>query len=188
VSSGFEGLIFDCDGTLIDSMPVHWHAWSAVTRRHGLVFTEDRFYALGGVPAGHILQMLCQEQGVEVDVNAVAEEKEQSFLSYVDKVKPIEPVVAIVREWQGRVPMAVATGGIRPIIPDILEQLDLLRFFETVVTSQDVTRQKPAPDIFLEAARRIRVSPAKCRAFEDTDLGMKAIQSAGMDAVDVRLM
>ncbi|HBF03668.1 MAG TPA: HAD family hydrolase, partial [Verrucomicrobiales bacterium] len=80
------------------------------------------------------------------------------------------------------------TGGVKPIIPDLLRQLDLLDYFETVVTSEDVTRQKPAPDIFLEAARRIGVEPQRCRAYEDTDLGMQAIRAAGMEAVDVRLM
>jgi len=155
---------------------------------HGLIFPEDRFYALGGVPSWQIIEMLSQEQGVKVDAHAVSKEKEEAYIPYLDQVVPIESVMAIVRDWHGKVPMAVATGGIHAVIRPMLERLDLLRYFETVVTSEDVVHQKPAPDIFLEAARRIEVDPAKCRAYEDTDLGMQAIQSAGMEAVDVRQM
>ena len=82
--------------------------------------------------------------------------------------------------------MAVASGGTKPIIEQVLEQLRIRPLFQAVVTNEDVVRQKPAPDIFLEAARRIGVAPERCRAYEDTDLGMQAIRAAGMEAVDVR--
>lgn len=183
-----EGLIFDCDGTLVDSMPAHWLAWEEVTKRHGLKFTKDRFYALGGMPSWQIIEMLSQEQGVPVDSNAVSHEKEVAYLPYMDQVQPLLPVISIVREWHGQVPMSVATGGVISIIKPLLDQVGLSQYFEAIVTSEDVVNQKPAPDIFLEAARRIQVSPDHCRAYEDTDLGMQAIIAAGMDAVDVRKM
>ncbi len=188
MSDHIKGLIFDCDGTLVDSMPAHWLAWEEVTKRHGLHFPKDRFYSLGGVPSWQIIEMLGKEQGVSVDAHAISHEKEQAYLPYMDRVKPIEPVMAIVREWQGRVPMSVATGGVRSIIEPLLDQVGLSKYFEAIVTSEDVTHQKPAPDIFLEAARRIKVAPSHCRAYEDTDLGMQAIVAAGMEAVDVRGM
>lgn len=188
MSDNIEGLIFDCDGTLVDSMPAHWLAWKEVTLKHGLIFPEERFYSLGGVPSWQIIEMLAEEQGVTVDANAISHEKEEAYLPYMDQVKPILPVVSIVREWHGRVPMSVATGGVRSIIEPLLDQVGLSKYFEAIVTSEDVSRQKPAPDIFLEAARRINIPPIKCRAFEDTDLGMQAIAAAGMDAVDVRKM
>ena len=188
MSHAIEGLIFDCDGTLINSMPVHWLAWQEVTKRHGLHFPEDRFYSLGGVPSWQIIQMLSQEQGVDLDPHAVAQEKEEAFFPQMHRVEPVAAVIDIVRAHHGKLPMAVATGGVKPIIPDLLRQLDLLHYFEAVVTSEDVIHQKPAPDIFLEAARRIGVDPLKCRAYEDTDLGMQAIRAAGMEAVDVRMM
>jgi beta-phosphoglucomutase family hydrolase len=188
MSENIEGLIFDCDGTLVDSMPAHWLAWKEVTERHGLTFPEERFYALGGVPSWQIIEMLSEEQGVSVDARAISQEKEEAYLPYMDQVKPLLPVVSIVREWHGRVPMSVATGGVRSIIEPLLDQAGLSQYFEAIVTSEDVINQKPAPDIFLEAARRINISPTKCRAFEDTDLGMQAIVAAGMEAVDVRKM
>ena len=181
-----KGLIFDCDGTLADTMPLHWHAWQAVARRHRFHFTEDRFYSLGGVPSRDILKMLGQEQGMALDHLAVAREKEAEYLPLIAQVEPINAVVAIVREQHGKIPMAVATGGTRRVITQVLEHIGIGHLFDVLVTSEDVVNQKPAPDIFLEAARRIGVPPRHCRAYEDTDLGMQAIRAAGMEAVDVR--
>ena len=183
------GLIFDCDGTLADTMPLHWRAWCELASRHGLDFPETRFYGLGGVPTRDILKLLAQEQNrPDIDPIALAREKEDLYLHFLPEVGPVEEVVAIAREHRGRIPMAVASGGSRHAIRHILEHLNILDWFDAVVTNEDVTRQKPAPDIFLEAARRIRVEPTRCRAFEDTNLGMQAIRAAGMDAVDIRFM
>jgi beta-phosphoglucomutase-like phosphatase (HAD superfamily) len=103
-------------------------------------------------------------------------------------VQPVHEIVAIARENHGQMPMAVASGGVKPIITQVLEHLGIRHLFEAIVTSEDVRRQKPAPDIFLEAARRIGIPPHECRAYEDTDLGMRAIRDAGMEAIDVRLL
>ncbi len=183
-----KGLIFDCDGTLADTMPLHWRAWSEITSRHGIHFPEDRFYSLGGVPSRDILEMLREEQRLEIDPLAVAKEKELAYLDFMHQVGPIHEVVNIAREHHGKLPMAVASGGIKPIIEKVLIHLGIREYFDAVVTSEDVVKQKPAPDIFLEAARRIGVDPKFCRAYEDTDLGMTAIRSAGMHAIDVRTM
>jgi len=181
-----KGIIFDCDGTLADTMPLHWLAWQTVTAKHGLHFPEDRFYSLGGVPSRDIFKMLCQEQGKNLDCIALSNEKESAYLPFLSQVKEIEVVVAVARANHGKLPMAVASGGQKHIIEQVLEHLKIRHFFDAVVTSEDVKNQKPAPDIFLEAARRIGVPPENCRGYEDTDLGMEAIRSAGMDAVDVR--
>jgi len=181
-----RGIIFDCDGTLADTMPLHWRAWQTVTARHRLHLAEDRFYALGGVPSRDILKLLCQEQKVTLDYLAIAREKEAEYLPLIAQVEPINTVVGVARENYGKIPLAVASGGTRKIIDQVLQHLGIRNLFQTVVTSEDVVNQKPAPDIFLEAARRIGVPAQLCRAYEDTDLGMKAIVAAGMDAVDVR--
>ncbi len=181
-----KGLIFDCDGTLVDSMPVHWRAWRMITERHRLELSEERFYALGGVPSRDILAMLREEQGLTLDPLAVAKEKEVAYLAIFQEVEPIHTVIEIARAHHGKLPMAVASGGTHRVIEQVLENLGIRGLFATVVTSEDVANQKPAPDIFLEAARRIGVSPQCCRAYEDTDLGLQAIRAAGMEAVDVR--
>ena len=189
-TSKFElkGIVFDCDGTLADTMPLHWRAWQMITQRHNLHFPEDRFYSLGGVPSRDILKMLAEEQGRSLDHIAVAHEKENAYLPMMAEVEPIHAVVEIAKTNFGKIPMAVASGGTQPIIVGVLEHLKIRHLFSAVVTSEMVKNQKPAPDIFLEAAKRIGVEPKFCRGYEDTDLGMQAIRSAGMDAVDVRTL
>jgi len=183
-----KGLVFDCDGTLANTMPLHWRAWSLITQRHGLHFPQDRFYALGGVPSRDILKMLAEEQGRSFDHIAVAHEKEEAYLPLMAQVEPIHAVVEIAKANHGKIPMAVASGGTQKIICQVLEHLKIRHLFAAVVTSEMVKNQKPAPDIFLEAARLIGVEPKFCRGYEDTDLGMTAIRAAGMEAVDVRVL
>src|SRR5215470_3766131 len=181
-----QGIIFDCDGTLADTMPLHWRAWQVIAARYRIKFPQERFYALGGVPSREIVKLLSAEQGLGLDHLAVAREKEGEYLPLLAQVEPINAVVGIARENAGKVPMAVASGGTRRTIELVLQRLNIRHLFQAVVTSEDVARQKPAPDIFLEAARRIGVPPEFCRAYEDTDLGMQAIRAANMEAVDVR--
>jgi beta-phosphoglucomutase family hydrolase len=181
-----KGLVFDCDGTLADTMPLHWRAWQVIAAKYKLHFPEDRFYSLGGVPSRDILKMLAVEQGVTFDYIQAAHEKENAYLPLMSEVEPIHAVVEIAKSNHGKIPMAVASGGTEQIIVQVLEHLKIRHLFGAVVTSEMVKRQKPAPDIFLEAARRIGVDPECCRGYEDTDLGMTAIRAAGMEAVDVR--
>lgn len=188
VDPRIRGLIFDCDGTLVDTMPLHWRAWQTLTHRYGFTFTEAQFYALGGVPTREILRRLAREQSLPLDPQVIAREKEEAYLELLPQARPIPEIIAIAQQNQGLRPMAVATGGTHRIMDRVLGQLGIGHLFQAVVTSEDVTQPKPAPDIFLEAARRLGVAPADCLAFEDTDLGMQAIRAAGMDAVDVRIL
>jgi beta-phosphoglucomutase-like phosphatase (HAD superfamily) len=181
-----RGLIFDCDGTLADTMPLHYRAWQVLCQRHGMVFPEARLYALGGVPSRDILRLLKQEQNLPFDPLVVAREKEEEYLRLLSEVEPIHTVIDIARAHRGILPMAVATGGTRRVIGIVLDHLKIRDWFDALVTSEDVVRQKPAPDIFLEAARRLGVPPSECVAYEDTDLGLEAIRAAGIPAVDVR--
>ena len=181
-----KGLIFDCDGTLADTMPLHWRAWQVIAMKYKLHFPEDRFYSLGGVPSRDILKMLVAEQGVTLDHIQAAHEKENAYLPMMANVEPIHAVVEIAKANHGKIPMVVASGGTQPIIVQVLEHLKIRHLFAAVVTSEMVKNQKPAPDIFLEAARRIGVDPKFCRAYEDTELGLQAIRAARMEAVDVR--
>lgn len=181
-----QGLIFDFDGTLADTMPLHWKAWGRVMDKHGFTITEERFYGLGGVPARDIIRMLADEQGVEIDLPEAVRDKGRFYLDILHEAELIEITMEIVRENHGKLPMAIATGGSRRIVTQVIEKLGIGRYFDALVTNEDIENQKPAPDIFLEAARRIGVAPDACRAYEDTDLGMQAIRSAGMEAIDVR--
>ena len=181
-----QALIFDCDGTLTDSMPLHFVAWNQTMRRFGIEFSEDRFYALGGIPSDKINQMLADEANLSLDVVSITREKEQVFLDSMHLLEEIAAITSIVRENKGKLPMAVASGGFREIVAKQVAHIGLEGWFDTMVTAEDTTRHKPEPDVFLEAARRLGAAPAHCRVYEDSDLGIEAARRAGMQWVDVR--
>ncbi len=182
----FDGYIFDCDGTLADTMPLHFRAWTRIVAELGGSFPKELFDQLGGKPTAQILALLRDEHGLNVgDVQEAAERKEQYFLDQIDQVKPIEAVVEFARRWHGIKPMAVASGGFRRQIEQTLDALGIRSLFNTVVSVEDCARGKPFPDPFLEGARRLRVPPAQCLVFEDSPLGIQAAQAAGMQYVFV---
>ena len=183
-----EGLIFDCDGTLVDTMPIHFKAWNITTKKYGLIFPEDRFYALGGVSPFEVLRILSSEQGIKIDFEGVTREKESLYMQLISETKEIPEVMEIVRANYGKKPMAVASGGTSETVVGILNHCSIQQYFDIIVTSEDVENPKPAPDTFLEAARRMNVAPEKCQAYEDADMGIKSIIAAGMEAIDIRLM
>ncbi len=182
-----SAIIFDCDGTLIDSMPVHYLAWHETMSRYGIEFGEDRFYALGGMPSHRIIELLASEQNIEnIDAIATAHEKEEAFLDRIDLLQPIEVVMDIVEYARGKKPIAVASGGFRHIINRQLQQVGIESWFDAIVTAEDTQRHKPEPDVFLETARRLEVPAAECIVFEDADLGIEAAHRAGMKCIDIR--
>ena len=181
-----SALIFDCDGTLTNSMPIHYVCWRKTMARHGIEFDEERFYALGGMPSDKIVSLLAGEAGVLLNAAAVAADKEQAFLETLHLLEPIPAVVEIARKHRGKKKMAVASGGFRHVVDKQLGQIGVLEWFDAIVTAEDTSRHKPEPDVFLEAARRLGVPPAHCEVYEDSDLGVEAARRAGMHCVDVR--
>ena len=181
-----RGLVFDCDGTVADTMPLHYRAWTAAHAEHQADFPEALFYEMAGIPTVRIIEILNERHGYAIPVQEAADHKESLYVALMHEVEPIEPVVKLVKAYAGRLPMAVATGGTRAICSKTLQSLNLLQHFQAIVTADDVPRGKPAPDIFLEAARRLGVAPGDCYAFEDADLGLQAARAAGMVAVDIR--
>jgi HAD superfamily hydrolase (TIGR01509 family) len=185
-----QAYIFDLDGTLADTMPVHFGVWQTIAARHGLVFPEDRFYSLGGVPTPRIAAMLIAEAGLALDPVAVAAEKERTYVAGLASgalsVRPIEAVIDIARAQRGVAPLAIASGSSRRLVTLTLASLGIADWFGAVVAAEDTIRHKPEPDVFLEAARRLGAAPERCTVYEDTDLGLEAARRAGMTGVDVR--
>lgn len=184
----FAGYIFDCDGTLIDSMPVHYRAWDAAMRRNGLgeKLSEELFYSLGGVPTRRVAELIAQHYGLTIDPEVVFHQKEDLFMEMLADVALIEPVVAFARRAvaEGK-PVSVASGGPRVVVQRSLELAGLAPLFQVVVTADDVVHGKPSPDMFLLAAQRMGVEPAQCLVFEDAEPGHRAAEAAGMPSVHV---
>ena len=164
-----EALIFDLDGTLADTMPAHYLAWQTALESTGLVFTEEKFYSCGGMATYKIVELLCKEQGIEADAHAVAKDKYEAFFPHIDNVKRIDPVVAIAEEHHGKLPMAIATGGRRPVAEKTIAQVSIGHLFSELVSADDVEHHKPHPETYLKAAEALGVDPTKCVAYEDAD-------------------
>jgi HAD superfamily hydrolase (TIGR01509 family) len=184
---GIEAVIFDCDGTLVNSMPAHFEAWCEALSYYGAanVFQEDVFHAMGGRPTKDIVVELNSEYGLKLDPAAVAMKKREAFLEHVGDVVLIREVVEFARGLRGKLPMAVATGGTRMVVEKTLQAVEVSDLFDEVVTADDVAVGKPAPDIYLHAAKLLGVDPARCLALEDAPAGIMAAQQAGMTVVAV---
>ena len=185
---GTAALIFDCDGTLADTMPLHYRAWAKLFGRLGMHFPEARFYALGGVPTGRIIGIVAAEHGANLSepIERLVAEKESDFLELVAEIRPVPAVWAIAQEWRGRLPMAVASGGYREVVGRTLAAIGA-DWFDAVVCAEDTVLHKPDPDVFLEAARRLGVPASSLRSVRGPrTIGVEAARRAGMKWVDVR--
>jgi HAD superfamily hydrolase (TIGR01509 family) len=184
-----RGFIFDLDGTLADTMPAHFVAWTETAKRYGLSFPEDEFYALGGTPTVTIAAMLAERAGVTVDPVRIAKEKEQAFVDSLTQpgvIQPIAPVIELARAHRAEGVLAIASGGTRSLVDRTLGMIGIGDWFSVVLSSEDTARHKPEPDVFLEAARRLGAAPGDCTVYEDTDIGLEAARRANMQRVDVR--
>jgi HAD superfamily hydrolase (TIGR01509 family) len=186
VADGARGLIFDCDGTLADTMPYHQQGWRQAFDAAGVSVPEDWLDSLRGTPEKRVVALANERFGLDLDPAATVAAKHVVYRRLLAGVRPIEPVVAVVRAYWGRLPMAVASGGMREDVHTVLERLGLAGAFAAVLTADDDIAHKPSPQIFLEAARRMEVEPVACQVFEDGDYGLEAARRAGMTATDVR--
>lgn len=180
-----QALVFDFDGTLVDSMPMHFRCWQRALEPFGLSFDHTTFQNWGGVPTREIVRRLSQGQGVPVDVEEVIRAKETLTRAHAHEAEPIEPVLSIARASRGVLPMAIATGGPRALIGPRMAALGIEDWFGAVVTADDVERGKPDPDPFLRAAELLGVDPTRCRAYEDAPSGFASARAAGMEVIDV---
>jgi HAD superfamily hydrolase (TIGR01509 family) len=181
----FRAYLFDCDGTIVDSMPLHYIAWKQALGECGATFDEDLFYAWGGKPAPEIIADLNQMQGLAMPVETVAEHKENLYYSLLPQLKAVPEVVEHINAQYGRIPFAVVSGSNRESIVKSLTTVGLLDRFEVLVGHEDYTRSKPAPDAFLIGAERLGIDPKDCLVFEDTEMGIEGATAAGMASVRV---
>ena len=183
----FEGLIFDLDGTLIDSMPAHFSAMRQALEEEGGkgLFTEERFSELGGKPAADIVSLLNREYGLSMNAQKICQRQHDLLESKLDDFELIPEVADFAAEHRGKVPMAVASAGTTTMVKASLSSVNILSWFDAIVGSDEVENGKPSPDVYLEAARRINVDPMNCVVFEDSEAGILGAESAGMKVVVV---
>ena len=181
----FRAYLFDLDGTVADTMPQHFIAWSASLAAHGASMPEALFYALGGVPPLRAVSLLNERFGYTLDPETVVADKEARFLGNVGNVQPIASVLAHIVAAHGRIPMAIVSGSPRDNVEKTLGVLGLTDRFDTLICAEDYTHGKPDPEPFLTAARLLGVAPGDCLVFEDADAGIASARAAGMPWVRV---
>ena len=179
-SGDFKAYLFDCDGTVADSMPLHYLAWSQALGEWGCEFSEERFYDLGGVPIIEIIERLGREQNIEMPVAQVARRKEELYFELLPKLQAVPEVVEHIELQHGRIPFAVVSGSTRESVEASLRTIGLLEKFDVLVCAGDYANSKPHPEPFLMAAERLGVAPEACLVFEDTQMGIDAATAAGM--------
>ncbi len=181
-----KGLIFDCDGTLVDSMPLHMLAWEDAVTAQGCRWDYSYFYSKKGMPDKEIIELYNSQHESQLDFRRTTQRKNKYFHNRADQLKAVQPVVDIVLRYNNILPMAVASGSTKANVEFQLKTIGVLQYFDAVVTADDGIRPKPSPDIFIEAAKRLVFAPTECQVFEDADLGLEAARGAGMLATDVR--
>ncbi|MEB6605690.1 beta-phosphoglucomutase family hydrolase [Aeromonas sanarellii] len=179
----YDALIFDMDGTLVDSMPLHLDAWEAASAEFGLPFDRARLNEYGGIPTRKIVAMLAEQHGLAIDVEAFARRKVALYLEHIDKVSVFPAMWELVKGCHGKVPMGIGTGSTRVHAAHILLQTGLDAFIPVLVSADDVVNHKPHPDTFLKVAEQLGAKPANCLVFEDTPIGLEAGRAAGMETL-----
>jgi len=184
-AGSFKAYLFDCDGTIVDSMPLHYIAWKRVLLEWNCEFEEDLFYAWGGMPVAEIIATLNERQGLAMPVEEVARRKEALYFEILPQLKAVPEVLEHIVASHGQIPFAVVSGSTRDSVTASLKILNLLDRFDTLVCAGDYQRSKPDPEPFLLAAERLGVAPEDCLVFEDTEMGIQAATAAGMASVKV---
>jgi HAD superfamily hydrolase (TIGR01509 family) len=183
----FQAYLFDCDGTIADSMPLHYLAWRQALGEWKCDFDEHLFYEWGGRPTTEIISTLNTMRGLKMPVESVADRKEALYYEFLPRLKAVPEVLEHIEAQHGRIPFAVVSGSTRESVEASLRSLNLLDRFDTLVCAGDYKKAKPDPEAFLVAAERLGVKPGDCLVFEDTEMGIKAARAAGMATVKIPL-
>lgn len=181
----YKAYLFDCDGTIADSMPLHYVAWDRALGEWNCVFPKETFYAWGGWPVTKIIAQLNEDNGLNMPVDEVAARKEAYYYEILSELKAVAEVVEHIDDQHSKIPFAVVSGSSRESVTASLESLGLLDRFDALVCAGEYTHSKPHPEPFLKAAEKLGVAPEHCLVFEDTEMGIQAAKDAGMDWIKV---
>ncbi|HUI52120.1 MAG TPA: HAD family phosphatase [Terriglobales bacterium] len=181
----FEAYLFDCDGTIVDSMPLHYRAWKKALGEWGCEFSERLFYDWGGLPVAEVISTLNRQQGLQMPVEEVEHRKEQLYYELLPQLRAVPEVLEHIEAQRGRIPFGVVSGSRRESVVASLTVVNLLDLFQAFVCAGEYKKSKPDPEAFLMAAEQLNVKPEACLVFEDTELGIQAAQAGGMFWVKV---
>ncbi len=183
-----QAFIFDLDGTLVDTMPYHYEAWKNAARKYGSEIDNDFLLKYTGSPSLVIASeiVLYSQLNDRVTNHQLLSDKMVEFYKLQHKAKPIIAVTGIVKKYFGILPMAIGTGGHRETVERTLKITDLRKYFEIIVTANDIKSFKPDPETFLKCAELMKVDPRLVEVFEDTEQGLEAARISGMIATDIR--
>ena len=181
----FGAFLFDLDGTVADSMPLHYRSWIQAVEEHGGQFPEALFYQFGGIPLPRTVELLNGRFGTAMVPEVVVRRKESLYLTMLDGLRPVASVLRVMEEYTGKLPFAIVSGSPRLSIDKTLAVLELAAYFPVIVGAEDYVHGKPAPEPFLKAAALLGVTPETCLVFEDADAGIEAAKAAGMKWVRV---
>ncbi|PKQ61092.1 phosphatase [Labilibaculum filiforme] len=180
-----KAFIFDLDGTLADTMPLHFEAWTKTAEIMNLEFSIDFLKSCAGMPSSKIIDLLNEKNNRTIDPQKFSDLKEEFFTKEMHKIKEIAAVTDLVYKYHGKIPMAVGTGGKRNIATETMQLLGLDKYIPILVSADDVENHKPEPDTFLKCAELMGIAPENCQVFEDAILGFQAAEAAGMKVTDV---
>ena len=186
ISDEIKALIFDCDGTLVDSMPLHFKAWQetfeALERDYPHEFVDER----KGMPIHEVVKQYNTVYNDNINIQEFVVDRERRVKVRLSNVTAIAPVMDVVNKYKGILPLAVCSGSMRESVDISIQAIGLRGTFKVILTSDDQLKPKPAPDMFLEASKRLNIHTRYCQVFEDSDLGIQAAENAGMVATDIR--
>ncbi len=183
----FKAFLFDCDGTIADSMPLHYRGWQRSLAEYNCEFSEELFYSLGGLPVTDVVRKLNADRGLNIPPEQFAHEKELLYYELLPELEAVPEVLEHIHASHGKLPFAVVSGSTRESVTRSLEALGLLHLFDTLVCAGDYKRGKPDPEPFLLAAERLGVAPEHCLVFEDAEPGIQSAIAAGMGYVRIPL-
>jgi len=186
IDDRIRALIFDCDGTLVDSMPLHMKSWEEAFNTLNEKYDYDFLHSLKGMKEIEIIELYNEKFGKNINPQEIVSIKHKYFNDNINTIKLIEPVKKIAEEYFGKLPLAVVSGSVRDIVHKELEIVGIIDLFKIILTANDPFKPKPSPDIFIEASNRLNTSPERILVFEDGDSGLEAALKAGMQTIDVR--
>lgn len=185
-AQNIKGIIFDCDGTLVDTMPVHNKAWAAIFQKYDIKTPLSYLDRFASCPSWMLAKDVFEKENLNLDYNTIGQEKEDLYFEYLDSAEAYPKVIEYVKEYYGKLPMAVLSGGGRKGVIKSLEFHDLVKYFDFVIAADDGYSPKSETQVWIDVANKFKINPSECLVFEDGDVGINSAKKAGMKIIDVR--